>query len=527
MQGAEVPPFQRTIMLSGDSLDNRGTSVLPQVRLSTRSLSFPPCPPTAKSHITLTVQNQDSTPVQVFIRPGDLPQEFSFFPNGGVVPPKGTLVIATQFSPSSTKPVSGKAQIVLNGNTTDSPWLTLAGCANDIRVELDSSTLLCKPTCIGSSSVRSFQLTNRSTLPAAFSWDIPSELSNVFSVRPMCGVVAGNSHSELQCTYSPASSGKVSGLVKCCLRGGITAEVEAAFPDGCPAGLNSSARLDGALSVELVGVAAEALISINPVHTDIGQITVGQPVRIPVTVSNGSVGAVKFAISAVDASGNLLEVCAPGDDFESGKKKPARDPAQGLEVSAEKLHGIIAGRASVDLDVVFKAHTRMNVNFDVVCTYGQAAEEVCLSSSSPQVCCKSLIDLWSCVQSCHDESMSLVDPVLQATCTIMAVASLPTIQIADASCLELPRHVLWQMLNLSELNSLLFGAVTAKEAWILDQEQNNGMDLRDVLLHLDPLKLDFGVLQLGTRRTVQIHFHNSERYLPRLHAQSWCCRNGN
>jgi hypothetical protein len=100
---------------------------------------------------------------------------------------------------------------------------------------------------------------------------------------------------------------------------------------------------------------------------------------------------------------------------------------------------------------------------------------------------------------------------LQARCTITAVASLPTMQIADASCLELPRHVLWQMLNLSQLNSELLGAVTAKEAWILDQERNNGMDLRDVLLHLDPLKLDFGVVQLGTHRTVQIHFRNTER----------------
>lgn len=62
-----------------------------------------------------------------------------------------------------------------------------------------------------------------------------------------------------------------------------------------------------------------------------------------------------------------------------------------------------------------------------------------------------------------------------------------------------------------ELNSLLAGAVTPHEEWILDQEQNNGMDLRDVLLHLEPLKLDFGMVPLGTRRTVQIHLRNSER----------------
>ena len=201
MQGAEIPPFQRTIMLSGDSLDNRGTTILPQVRLSTRSLSFPPCPPASRSHITLSVQNQDSTPVQVLICQGDLPQEFAFFPSGGVVPPKGTLVIAAQFSPNSTKPITGKAQIVLNGNTADSPWLTLAGSANDVRVELDSSTLLCKPTCIGSSSARSFRMTNHSTLPAAFAWSMPSEVSDMFCIQPMSGILAGNCHAEIQCTY--------------------------------------------------------------------------------------------------------------------------------------------------------------------------------------------------------------------------------------------------------------------------------------------------------------------------------------
>ena len=112
---------------------------------------------------------------------------------------------------------------------------------------------------------------------------------------------------------------------------------------------------------------------------------------------------------------------------------------------------------------------------------------------------------------------------MQATCTIVAVANLPILQIADASCTELPRHVLWQMLNLSELNSQLCGAVTPKEAWVLDQEQNNGMDLRDVLLHLVPLKLDFGIVQLGTRRTVHIHLRNTERCRPRLHTVAGLC----
>jgi hypothetical protein len=391
VQGAELPPFQRAIMLSGDSLGNKGTLNLPQVRLSTRLLSFPPCPPTAKSQITMTVHNQDSTPVQVLIRQKDLPQEFAFFPSGGVIAPQDTLVIAAQFSPSSTKPVSAKTQILFNGNAHGSPWLTLTGCATDVRVELDSSAVLCKPTCIGSSSTRNFKLSNDSPLPAAFAWDIPSELSNVFRIQPMTGILAGHSHVELLCSFSPVSSGKTRCVAKGYLRGGITAEVAAAFPNGCPDDLISSARIDRVLSLDLVGVAAEALISINPVHTDIGQIPVGQPVRIPVTVTNGSVAAVKFMISAVDANGTALEVLQQQDDFEGRPKVADRDPAHCLEVFTEQPHGVIAGRASVDLDVVFKAHDRMNVNFDVVCTYGQASGDVSLSSASPKVCILSLM----------------------------------------------------------------------------------------------------------------------------------------
>jgi hypothetical protein len=66
------------------------------------------------------------------------------------------------------------------------------------------------------------------------------------------------------------------------------------------------------------------------------------------------------------------------------------------------------------------------------------------------------------------------------------------------------------MLLLSKLNALLRETVTEKEHWILDQEQNNGMDLRDVLLHLDPYKLSFGVVQLGSQRSMQIYFRNTE-----------------
>ena len=120
--------------------------------------------------------------------------------------------------------------------------------------------------------------------------------------------------------------------------------------------------------------------------------------------------------------------------------------------------------------------------------------------------------------------MHITGASMQATCTIVAVASLPILQIADACCLELPRHVLWQMLNLSELNNQLSGPMTPKEAWILDQEQNNGMDLRDVLTHLDPLKLDFGIVRLGTRRTVQVHLRNSERYFPRFEIPLLCMK---
>lgn len=306
-------------------------------------------------------------------------------------------MIAAQFSPSSTKPVTAKVQIVLNGNNDDSPWLTLAGCARNVSVHLDASTMLSKPTCIGSSSTRTFQLTNSLTLPAAFAWDIPPHIADVFSIQPASGVVAGNSHATMQCSFQPVTDGKVSGDVICYVRGGMTAEIEAAFPGGCPLDLKSGGQRDSCLSLELVGVAAEALVSISPLHKDIGEITVGQSVRIPVTLCNGSVGAVQYSISAVDANGLPLELIESGDETEDARKANGED-SQDLEVSVEKMHGILSGRASLDVDVVFKTRGQMQVHFDLVCAYGQVSENAAPSSSSPQVSTLCLFPLFPAFQ---------------------------------------------------------------------------------------------------------------------------------
>lgn len=100
---------------------------------------------------------------------------------------------------------------------------------------------------------------------------------------------------------------------------------------------------------------------------------------------------------------------------------------------------------------------------------------------------------------------------MQVQCTIHAESAFPALEILDAQCEQLPNSTLWDMLGAQALNTSLAADVTTHEDWILDQERNHGMDLRDVLLHLEPFKLHFGVVPLGGTRTVKIRFRNRSR----------------
>lgn len=101
--------------------------------------------------------------------------------------------------------------------------------------------------------------------------------------------------------------------------------------------------------------------------------------------------------------------------------------------------------------------------------------------------------------------------LVQVQCTILANSTVPALEVLDVQCEQLPYSTLWDMLHAQELNVALAGAVTSREAWILDQEQNHGMDLRDVLSHLQPFKLHFGIVPHGSKRTVKMCFKNTSR----------------
>lgn len=106
----------------------------------------------------------------------------------------------------------------------------------------------------------------------------------------------------------------------------------------------------------------------------------------------------------------------------------------------------------------------------------------------------------------------------QVQFTVLAQSEFPALEMLDAQCEQLPNRSLWMMMNAQSLNAQLAEDVTSHESWILEQEQNHGMDLRDVLSHLQPVKLNFGIVPLGSKRTVKCYIQNRSRYiLPAWH----------
>eukprot|EP00892_Ulva_mutabilis_P010109 jgi/Ulvmu1/7470/UM037_0013.1 len=502
VEGGETPPFCTSFIAQGDSLLGHGVNMAPQVKVSTRAICFPPCALGGTSHATLSVTNSGSTPVQFKAVTAELPPTFAIQPAAGILPPGTTFVLAAQFCPEGLPRATGSVMILLNGNEQTSPVVMFEGRGYMTTVSMEPSAgLLCKPTCVGASSSRDVTLQNHSRLPVAYAWVIPPELERTFTMEPVTGMLRGCGSVTVRCVFAPCSGGPHRASASCLLRGGTSVEECTAFSEeavALTAAGQQAWQHDDLLQLQLSGVTADALLKIEPEQVDFRDVVVGEESAVAFELRNCSGGSVRYRLNAlIDGKAVALRSTTGEDRAAAGDMETAID--------ATPACGVIAARATVTVDLSLTVRASRAVEATIVCQYGALA-----ATSEPN-------DAAACQQ--------------QVKCTVLACSAFPALELLDVQCDQLPNSTLWDMLHARELNTELASAVTSHEAWILDQEQNHGMDLRDVLSHLQPHKLNFGIIPLGSKRTVKVCFRNSSRLparwqmggsdLPDLELENW------
>ena len=67
----------------------------------------------------------------------------------------------------------------------------------------NNAALYFKPTCVGTTSMVEYSVTNPSRMTIAFDWDIPPSVQNFFTIEPREGIIRGNETLTLSCVFNP------------------------------------------------------------------------------------------------------------------------------------------------------------------------------------------------------------------------------------------------------------------------------------------------------------------------------------
>jgi hypothetical protein len=110
-------------------------------------------------------------------------------------------------SPFERRQFSAVAQLSVNGYMDPANQVSLVASCSVPRIVFENDAqLYLGPTCAGTSSTRSFTVTNVSGTPVIFRWDPAERFKEVFHVSPASGVIRGNEATVMTCAFSPTKA---------------------------------------------------------------------------------------------------------------------------------------------------------------------------------------------------------------------------------------------------------------------------------------------------------------------------------
>ena len=420
-------PWCLTLTASGDSFPVNAEQFIPRGLLSHRLLTFPAVHVGDAAYQTISIKNDNDTPM-LFSISSDLPAAFGILPPVGLVPAGETQLLAVRFQPTDAIRYHTQAIVTLNNDGAAALSLTLIGTGCRAALSMPQK-LFCPTACVGASSHACMRLSNPSRLPLAYEWDVPKRMCGQLTVDHPAGVLRGMESIDLVWSFSPAAERNYLVKVPCLV---------SALEDGVNGGGHEIVKQ--VLTVS--GVGSTGAIMAEPAHLDYGTVLVGGVHRRTLTLINSSPVDLFYALTFV---------------LESHSDNAAALTAEQL-ISCEQVEGLVPARNTVDVRVVLRPPHRETFELSVHCMLRPGASSGLGQTSEAE----------------KSEPGAFLGPPREL-CRISAIADFPQLQICDARLQGVSQELLWQQLRLPEINSELRGVLSEAELKILSNDSSSSM----------------------------------------------------
>ncbi|KNC51840.1 uncharacterized protein AMSG_07927 [Thecamonas trahens ATCC 50062] len=368
-----VPPSYLVVPLLGHSYEGGAEKFMPQVAVvpAEEGVHFKPCVVGEAAYTTVSVVNTGSMPLKFDVGPVAGGEVIDVFPRTGIVDGGESRILSVGYLPDEAGLVEATMAIMINNSSANALEVALAGVCDAPRVVLESSrngeaSLYFKPTHIGSSTVRYFEVTNPGTLPLAFQWVVPSRYAEVLKVSPPSGVLSGGSEARVAFTFTPNSEAKFHMKASCFVMtlaaDGAYAGREFELP-AVPAPGTDDQSGWREHSLKLYGAGTSAALDFFPRSLDFGNSPVHEPSSGEIRVFNrgeADVGLYVYA-AAVSESGTSM----PGGQTRSLSGSSTNETLEVIQLSAEFV--VVPSRSSASVGVTFAPRARAYYAYGVYC----------------------------------------------------------------------------------------------------------------------------------------------------------------
>ncbi|XP_071942190.1 cilia- and flagella-associated protein 65-like [Antedon mediterranea] len=196
------PPWCMTVNAIGQTFQHGQQTFMPRLIFDKKELVFPAVDVNGSVYKTVLMTNSGTTPIRY---------EFDSDPSGSFIvkPSKGLLrgkhqLFVVRMNPKESKILKHTFNCSINDDSKHTKHLPVSGSSELPKILLDNQgTLFFKPTCIGTSSRRMYNVRNISRIPLQFEWKIPPDDTSFVSVFPTHGTIMPNEIQTHEWTFTP------------------------------------------------------------------------------------------------------------------------------------------------------------------------------------------------------------------------------------------------------------------------------------------------------------------------------------
>ncbi|RXM95325.1 Coiled-coil domain-containing protein 108 [Acipenser ruthenus] len=186
------PPWCLTVRVSGHTFQPGREHFIPHYSLLSPRVVFPAVPQEVTTYRSLLLQNTGDLPITFSLDTQHSPT-VTVKPTSGMVLPGAHQIFTLKTTPSEGKIHKLSIPLQLNYSPRSIQEIIVLSSMEKPKIALEGDgTLFFKPTCVGSSSERTYIIKNVTRLPLRFEWKIQSIDSMLLSVTPHGGIIQPN-----------------------------------------------------------------------------------------------------------------------------------------------------------------------------------------------------------------------------------------------------------------------------------------------------------------------------------------------